>query len=279
METGQQTYQARNNINKTKNIMLSIQVSLNGLSFCTLNTQNQSITYYSTIVFDKRLTPNLLLERLISQLNSDKNLQKDFDQVIVIHENELSTLVPNKVFNEDHMADYLKFNSKILSTDYITYDAIKTNKCVNVYVPYVNVNNYVYDQFGEFKYLHFSTVLIEKLLNEFQDVSDDSMVVHVSNGHFEIVVIGSNGLRLYNSFEFHTKEDFIYYILFTIEQLQLDPETIEVNLMGDIMKDDDLYKMIYEYIRHISFFPVASKFSVPKEHKDILFNYTLCNSF
>jgi len=49
------------------------------------------------------------------------------------------------------------------------------------------------------------------------------MFVNLDNKHFEIVVIANNKLILYNSFKYQTKEDYIYYILFTAEQLELNP--------------------------------------------------------
>jgi hypothetical protein len=41
---------------------------------------------------------------------------------------------------------------------------------------------------------------------------------------FEIIVIQNQQLLLFNSFEYLTPEDFIYYVLFTAEQLNINPE-------------------------------------------------------
>ena len=59
---------------------------------------------------------------------------------------------------------------------------------------------------------------------------------------------------MYNCFEFKTKEDFIYYILFTAEQLHLNPEEFELILLGDIEKESELYTILYQYIRTIKFY-------------------------
>jgi hypothetical protein len=50
------------------------------------------------------------------------------------------------------------------------------------------------------------------------------MTVHFSEGHFEIIVIQNQKLLLFNSFDYQTP-DFIYYVLFTAEQLSLNPKT------------------------------------------------------
>ena len=46
---------------------------------------------------------------------------------------------------------------------------------------------------------------------------------------------------------------FIYYILFTYEQLELDPNEVALNLTGNIEEDSELYKIAYTYIKDISF--------------------------
>ena len=61
------------------------------------------------------------------------------------------------------LADYLKFNSKILSNDYITHDDLAQGDIVNVYVPYVNINNFIYDTYGAFEFNHYSTILLNTL--------------------------------------------------------------------------------------------------------------------
>lgn len=279
METGQKIIQKNNNIDQNL-YKLSIQVSLNGLSFCVLNLENKTIAFSKTIKFDKKLTPNETLDKLTHQFNSEDFLNNTFSQVTIVHDNELSTLVPKALFNEEYIADYLKFNSKILRTDFITFDELSINDSVNIYVPYVNINNYIYDRFGNFEYKHYSTVLIESLLNNDKYSSDDKMYVNVNNSHFEILVTQNNNLRLYNTFEFHTKEDFIYYILFTAEQLNLNPEEFKLLLLGDIKKDDDLFNIVYKYIRNISFIIARKKYAIPQNiDMNIAKDLIILNSF
>ena len=50
---------------------------------------------------------------------------------------------------------------------------------------------------------------------------------------------------------------FIYYILFTAEQLQLNPEYFKLEVLGAIQEDDEYYKIAYKYVRNISLFDVT----------------------
>ncbi len=280
METGQLTIRKTNNLTKNSNLELSIQVSLNGLSFSTLDRTNNTITKIKHLNFKKKQTPFYLLNKLKEALENDYILDLAFNKVLVIHHNQLSTLVPKELFNENAIADYLKFNAKILQTDFITYDEISVNNSVNVYVPYININNFIFENFGEFTYKHASTLLIENILKDQVEDSNSKMIVNVCYDRFDLLVVKNKKLELYNSFEYQTKKDFLYYILFTAEQLKLDPETFQLELIGDIKQDDDLYAIVYKYIRHVNFGNRLGSFNY-REDKPIssYSDYTLLKSF
>ena len=254
MVTGQKHMATTTNkINNISNLKLSIQVSLSGLSFCILNIETNTIIYLKTFSFNNKLNPKQVLDKLQHCFNSETELNHSFSEVFVIHKNELSTIVPKALFKEDNLADYLKFNNKILSTDFITFDEIKLNDSINVYVPYININNYLYDVFGEFTYKHFSTILIEEILKAEKNAEKPKMYVNICNEYFEVVIIENGKLKFYNTFEYYTKEDFIYYILFTAEQLRLNPESLELIFTGNIDSKDELYTIAYKYIRFVFF--------------------------
>jgi hypothetical protein len=269
--------------NKTEkeltNLELSIQISLNGLSFCILNRDTNTITLLNHFEKEKKLSPFEALDFLKHLLNTEEELQKSFNNVHVIYVNELATIVPKPLFNEDFLADYLKFNSKILKSDFIAFDTIDINDSVNVYVPYVNINNYIYDTFGAFTYNHFSSILIDKILQLEKHADNEKLYVHVNKDHFEIVVTNKGKLILYNTFDYSTKEDFIYYILFTIEQLKLNPEKIDLVLFGNIEKDSSLFEMLYKYIRHISFGKRQDSYNYINNPKSNYSDFVLIQSF
>ena len=243
--------QSINNPNKLTNLELSIQLSLSGFSFCILQRGTNTIVALKDYNFDKKLNPIELLDRLKHLFNSESVLKNSFESVVVIHDNALSTLVPKALFNADCLSDYLKFNSKILKSDFITSDTIDINDSVNVYVPYININNFIYDKFGSFTFKHVSTILVEKILLIEKHSDIPKVYVNISKNHFEIIVVNAAKLQLYNSFEYNTKEDFIYYVLFTAEQLKLNPEKLNLIFIGDVDTKNELYTIAYKYIRFV----------------------------
>jgi len=58
-------------------------------------------------------------------------------------------------------------------------------------------------------------------------------------------------IRNFNSYEYQTPEDFIYYVLFVMEQLKMDPREQLIQLAGKIDEHSDLYKTVYKFIRNV----------------------------
>lgn len=260
---------------------MSIQVNLNGLSFCILNRSENCISYLEKLSYNKKLTPISILEEIKKTLSSKAVFSEEFNSVNLIYQNELATIVPQSLFSELHKADYLKFNSKKLQTDVIEHDEIAVNNSVVVYVPYMNINNYIFDTFGEFTFKHASTVLIDALLQRFAKTQSKEVFINVNLAHIEMIFIKNGALQFYNYFEYQTVEDFIYYVLFSLEQLRLSPEEIVVNFTGEITKDDEIYNMAYKYIRHVKFFSPSYSFkfadatALKQAHEDFI----ILNSF
>ncbi|UCE93144.1 MAG: DUF3822 family protein [Flavobacteriaceae bacterium] len=248
---------------------LSIQLSLDGFSFCIIHRIEKQIEKLKYIPFqDQASTPEKLLKNVKSVFKTERHLQKRYGSVNVTHVNQLSELVPKSLFDNEHIRDYLKFSSKTYTNDYIVYDELDNHDMINVYIPFVNVNNFLLERFGSFEYKHFTTILVNNLLNTYRFSEHPHMFAHIREDQFELVVIADSKLVFQNSFKFQNKEDFIYYVLFTAEQLNLNPEEFEFILTGVININSDLYKISYTYIRKVSLIENRSEYRFTSQIDD-----------
>ncbi|TFG75614.1 MAG: DUF3822 family protein [Flavobacteriales bacterium] len=257
---------------------LSIQISLNGLSFCVLDTISNKIIDAQRVQFTKELPPDLVLKELRQLLEKNQIDHSVFLDVVVVHRNHLFSLVPKPMFDVSELANYLKFNVRILTNDQLAHDEFENLEMANVYVPFMNINNYIYDLFGEFVYKHHGTVMIQSLMG-IHTRKELVCYVHLSNRQMDVTVISNKKLLFFNCFENGSDEDFLYYLLFTFEQLQLDPETIPLKLFGEIAEDDSLYLLCYQYVRHLSIMKttnVTHALEVTPESENI--DFTLINA-
>ena len=236
---------------------LTLQVSLNGLSFCVFDTLSGKPMVLQNIHFDSFQRSAKIEDLFASVFRENPELRHQYDEIVVLHSNNLSTFVPTALFDEEFLGSYLQYNTKVFETDFFTFDELEKYEMNNVYIPYVNMNNFFIDQFGSFDYKHANSVLVAKLLDLSKNNEERKMFVHISESHFEIIVVQNQKLHLFNSFDYKTPEDFIYYILFTAEQLQFNPENFKLEVLGNILETDNFYQIAYKYIRNISLFDVS----------------------
>ncbi|HEX9980104.1 MAG TPA: DUF3822 family protein [Flavobacterium sp.] len=244
-------------ITEKKYRKLVLQASLNGLSFCCLDTLNQSVLCVKDIDFSKFPRAKKVEDYYWQAFVDNMELTRTYDEVAVIHDNNLNTFVPKALFDQDYLGSYLQYNTKVFETDFFDYDDLESYEMNNVYIPYVNINNYLIDQFGSFEYKHTATILASQILGLSKNNEEKLVYVHFSKYKFEIIVVQNQKLILFNSFDYRTKEDFIYYLLFAAEQLNLNPENFKLYLLGDISEDSEYFKIAWKYVRNVSIVDVT----------------------
>ena len=257
---------------------LSIQVGLNGLSFCALDTISKKILAYENIPFKTASTPYLLLKELKAVLNTKNLSHTSFNEVMVVHKNGFFSMVPKPLFNKEELPNYLKFNAKMMANDLVVYDELDNHELVNVYIPYANVNNYIFELFGEFTFKHSGSVLVSSLLDHTSSSASNYCYVQIAEREMEIVVVSEKKLLFYNYFEYKTKEDFLYYLLFSLEQLNLDREHIQLRLFGQIDEDDDLFQLCHTYVSNVSVFVPPHGFHWQEPSHEESIDFTVLNS-
>lgn len=187
-------------------------------------------------------------------------------------------MVPRPLFNKEELPNYLKFNAKMMANDFVVFDELENHDMINVYIPFANVNNYIFDLFGEFTFKHSGSVLVSSLMDITSSSSETYCYVQVAERELEIVVIAEKKLLLYNYFDYKTKEDFLYYLLFTLEQLNLDANDVQLRLFGRIEEDDELFQLCYTYVQNISIFVPPSDIHMQESNTEESIDFTVLNS-
>jgi len=244
-------------ITKKNHRKLALKVSLSGFSFAVTDTLSNQILKVKEIDFTNYKNPTNIEESYRTAFSEQLELTQEYDQVIVLHYNNLSGFVPLAMFDPRYLGDYLRYNIQIFETDFFAFDTLEKQQINNVYVPYMNINNTLIDFFHSFDYRHHSSILVEKLLNLSKNIDEKQMFVHLGQNKFEIIVLQNQKLLFYNSFDFLVKEDVMYYLLFTAEQLGLNPDFFSLKLLGNISEDSHFFKLARTYVRNVSLLDVS----------------------
>lgn len=268
----------------SENYKLSIQLSLDGFSFCIYNpSQHKFLSIESHSLHNiKNIDGFCILFEELSQ--NHPWLKLKFKNVHILFESPKSTLIPTPLYDKKEQENYTKLNFT-LSKD----QEVKTDNLVNVdafklYVVPVKLIELLNRLFPSHQLSSHASVLIESLLIINKNLpAHKKCYVNARNSYLDIVITEGRKLLYYNAFNYKTKEDFIYYLIFVLDQLKLNPEEIDLVLSGFIDKNSKLFEMVYKYVRNIDFPKPPDTFSysyifndIPTHHYVNLFNSYLC---
>lgn len=255
---------------------LILQVSLTEISFCIYDSLTNKIDKIAYFINENVSTS---IEDFLEQIiKTNTELNSKFDDILVLHNNNLLTFVPSVLYDEQYLSSYMQYNTKVFESDYFAHDPVSSYDMNTVYIPYVNINNFLIDHFGSFNYKHSFSILTKKVLDFSKNIEEKQVYLHIQKDSFQIIVAKNQKLILFNTFEYKTKEDFIYYVLFVLEQLQLNPETVVVKLFGTISIEDKLYEIAYKYIRNVSLFTENNTTETTISQQDYLQHFILIHT-
>ena len=264
------------NSKKTDNYIMTIQHSLDGLSFVILDTaENKFIALKHYHISEK----NISLETLLVELQEKESWKlEDFKNVNILIDNNNNTFVPKEYFQEEMKENYLSLLN--IEHSNVLTDEINSSDIINVYSSQDKLD-FLRDNV---KTYHSSSILIKKLIKEFSSRNPETRAfVNVKNNSYELIILNNDKLIFHNYFSFNTKEDFLYFLLFTFDQHNIDNESIPLYFLGFIEEKSSIVDLCSRYIRNIRFFNRDNDFnyinelnSVPYYYYYTLYSFTSC---
>ena len=250
MEIGQQPMMQSQEINKLeKSLSLLIIISSKELKVLLRNSIDSKIINQSNSVYSGKININKILSELKNKLNEFDLL--NIIKVKLILNNKLSVLVPKDFFNEESCLDYLKFNSRLIKNDTASFDYIEELDAQNVFITYGNITNYLIEKFGSFEYYHYSTVLLKKLYSDNPKDKIARIYVNINKSYLNIIVFKGKELNYYNTFDYESKDDILYFILFVIEQNKLINNETKMKLIGEEKIIKNYYNYLSKFIKNL----------------------------
>lgn len=235
---------------KTAKLKHFLHLSRLQLTSCFFNDVTQ--TYISFEQYDFKKADDWVdalrnLEKIIPQ--PEYQTQKDLQVCI---SNNLYTLVPQALFEEKELETYLSFNHPIEENHQLKFHFTKLESfdAVIVFAIPRSLEFMLKAKLPPYKLLHFASPILEAV--GLSKPKPNELLVHVQNEQFEVIYAPNGKLNFFNSFQYQSKEDFIYYLLYVMEQLQLEREQSTIILVGEIEKDSAIFKLLHTYINEVT---------------------------
>ena len=251
------------------NYHLSIELSEKSISYCIVDKNK----YRCYLLFSQ----NYESQNLLKILNKDEFITREFLSKSISFVNFPNTLIPKELYNEKDKKNIFSVNHSLTNEELVT-DELKS-KIINLYAIPNTIFQTVKNVVPEAIIRSNSSILINNFLslNNLQE----TMFLFLKDSYINIVVTKGDGLIFQNKFEYQTKEDLLFYVLFSIQQLNFSNEEINTVIYGNISKEE--YNILYQYIRNIKFgnklkdISCSNEFNNIEDHcYNILYRQFLC---
>ncbi|MFN5356220.1 MAG: DUF3822 family protein [Bacteroidota bacterium] len=163
------------------------------------------------------------------------------------------SLVPEPLFSTDEIRSLLSLTCTIPPLSRYLSESIKPANARLIYAIPAEIAQIMEQHFSDVAIRHAASAFISCRLLQEKHQQEQILSVNVRRRHIDVLLSAGHELVFFNSFRYRTPEDFIYYLLFSIEQLQLNPDTLPVVFYGELEKISAAWMLSRKYIRNVRF--------------------------
>lgn len=262
---------------------LCLTVQLSSYSFCFAIidwTQSKQLLLKEYLI-DEQADKHNTLSLLEAAFVQNTFLNKTYKKISVSFSNNLYTYVPSPLFDANAAKNYLQLNCKLSETDEVTFTSMKNLNAICIFAFDKKLKSFFDYQFPGAKYLHQTLVLCDAVLNNLKNKELPVVLINIKKNEFDILIVKDKKVELINTYSFTNADDLLFYVLYVMEQLSLNPDKQEVLISGEILKNSSIYERLIKYIRTVNFInrnnsiDYSYKFNELPEH----FHYSLLNQY
>lgn len=254
----------------TRQYHLTIRIGADGFSFSLFSNEKQRYLALENWAFINADTDIRIASAIDEAIIKKAWLAYPFQSVLVLVDHTYNTLVPAPLYDEKDKALYLGFMQKFRDNSRVAADELKTAGAWNVYYLSNPLVHKIKEIWANARVVHMASALIESLLvSNRNQSSEPAAFVNLRSNCFDLVVLAGDKLLFYNNFKARNPEDFLYFTLYSLDQQGLNPETIALNLSGNISIDHPIYEALWKYVRNVRFIPPNEAFEYSYVLEDV----------
>lgn len=178
-----------------------------------------------------------------------------------------TTLVPRRLFQHGDLSGY--FNLLLRPSDYVySYEELPDFNAYLLSATDKSLAKLFADIFPQARPQHLASPML-RYIRSLAGISEHTVFVNLRHSMAQIAVFERQNLLYYNSVSFITATDLLYFVLLAYDQFRLDPQNTPLTVAGTILKDSELYRMLYRFVREIRFGVPPVQFHLPEAQESL----------
>jgi hypothetical protein len=269
-----------------KEYALNIQLGSEGLYCCILDKEPNTMRGFIKFAFPPRTSVGDIPGLFITAWESDEAVAKlNYSSVNIAYTGGNSILIPGVLFDSSDSNHYWAQLNRPDDDQVLLTDKIKMLDAFSVFTIPQSFEMVMRKNFPGSTIHHHSSSLIESVLLEHKNASDEILTVNIRSSCFDILVNKGRNLVFHNSYSYQSPEDYVYFILHVCEKLGLNTEKVKVVMIGEVARQSAIHNITLKYLRQVTFGsrPGLYKYSyifedIPAHFYFGLFSQELCGS-
>jgi hypothetical protein len=238
---------------------LSIQIGLDGFSYCILDTRINKYLAFQNIPLAV-IKPQFLSRKTESVFDQDERLGALYKGVSVTFSTNKVSLLPREYTKEPEVEKIASFVNEVSRIEEQHSDPL-TDFGYRLLSSYPKeLMGVLKRKFAEFTFMHKSVPLIQSVAAQ-RDEKKNTLMINFERKYVRMIAFKNGQISLYNSFYFKNEADFLYYTLNIWQNLLFDPQRDEILVGGFVADDSGYLKQLRKYVSNIRFMRPAEGFN------------------
>ncbi len=227
---------------------ISIQANQSGLTYCITDETVNNYVLFRKHRFEHVYLTSDLIEKTAEVLDQESLFDLPFRSVRFIGYTQQSTLVPDAYFERRKMKDYLAFNCAGEMDPELFCNHLEFPGIYNVFALPEELISLIARYFKKVEFSNQTTPFLRQITSRKNALEQDAVYVGLNSGFFDIAATGQGKLQLYNSFQYTSENDLLYYVIFVINQMKFDPLQVPLFLSGELSSRLTYNEILRQYV-------------------------------
>ncbi len=230
---------------------ISIQVGLDGFSFCVLNTRrNKYVVFRHIPLIVGKL--QFLSKKVETIFEQNEILNAVYRTVSISYSTNKATLIPKEYSEPAFFFDIAGLTNEISRTEDIRVQDMPGFNYQLIYSYPKELLALFNRKYVDFQFTHKSIPLLSLVLNQ-RNEKKNTLLINFEKKYVRMVALNGMQILLYNSFYFKNEADFLYYTLNACQSLQFDAERDELLIGGYVADDSSYIRLLKKYFSNVQF--------------------------
>lgn len=247
---------------------LLVHIGLETFQYAIIDNGREQLKALAEFEIPAVLSQIELLTAIENLPESSRQFKYSFNRIKISFDTFHYTFIPVDLYKEENEQEYAKFIGATFESD-VMVNTIRSTNIKNVIAIDSQLKQALNGIFQKPRIFNQASSFIEGIKKTHNKDQASSLFIDINNKHIQLAWLKNSELMFYNTFDCINADEFNYYLLNVLEQLDIDAEQTQVVLSGKVMSNDDFHQRVEKYFNRIDFADARLLVKYPERFENV----------